>query len=73
MIRCALSDSFRPLTSTPEAVSSSSSRSSTAGSTTTPSAITFVMWGYSTPEGTRLSLSSRPSAMIVWPALFPPW
>ena len=45
MIRCAFSDSLSPLTSTPEAVSSSSSRSKTAGSTTTPSAITLVMWG----------------------------
>ena len=43
--------------STPTAVSPSISSRSTRGSTTTPSAITDVMWGYRMPEGISCSLS----------------
>ena len=38
---------------------------------TTPSAITGVMWGYRMPDGISWSLSSRPSAITVCPALLP--
>ena len=72
MIRCALPEIRSFETSMPASVSSSISARSTPGSTTTPSAITLVMCGYRMPLGTRWSLSSRPSAMIVWPALLPP-
>jgi hypothetical protein len=61
------------LVSIPRAVSMSSSLMSVAGLTTTPLPITDVMWGYSTPDGTRWSLNTSSPLTTVWPALSPPW
>jgi len=56
MIMWQLPDTISREGSTPTAASPSISSSSTRGSTTTPSAITLVMWGYRIPEGISWSL-----------------
>src|SRR3954454_20498882 len=73
MIRCALAESLRPLTSTPRARRSSISPHRTAGSTTTPLPITQVLPGYRMPDGMRWNFHVSPAWMIVCPALLPPW
>ena len=73
MIRCAFPQTTSRETSTPSARSSFISLIRWRGSTTTPPAITDVMWSYRMPDGISWSFSRRPSAITVWPALFPPW
>src|SRR3954447_16051681 len=73
MIRCALADTFRPLTSTRRRRRASISSVSTSGSTTTPLPIAQILPGCRIPDGIRWNLNSSPSRTIVWPALLPPW
>ncbi len=65
MIRWQFPETRSRETSTPVRRSSSSSWRRWRGSTTTPSAITGVMWGYRMPDGTSWSFSRRPSAITV--------
>ena len=62
MIRCALAEIRRPLTSTPRARSASSSSISTRGSITTPLPITQRLPGYRIPDGIRWSFHSSLAA-----------
>src|SRR3982750_2702038 len=73
MIRWALADSFRPLTSIPRARRPSISAVRTLGSTTTPLPMMQVFPGYRIPLGIRWNFQVSPSRTIVWPALLPPW
>src|SRR5690625_6890527 len=59
-------------TSTPRALSPSSSVNSTSGSTTTPLPITGVHPGERMPEGSRCRAYFSSPTTTVWPALFPP-
>src|SRR4051795_13709742 len=73
MIRWALADSFRPLTSIPRARRPSISAVRTLGSTTTPLPMMHVLPGYRIPLGIRWNFHVSPSRTIVCPALLPPW
>ena len=59
-------------TSTPRAISASSSRNSASGETTTPLAITEVQPGVRMPLGSRWVANFSPLTTMVWPALWPP-
>src|SRR3954447_11891630 len=73
MIRCALAETFRPLTSMPRVRRLSISSVRTFGSITTLLPITHVLPGYRIPLGMRWNFHVSPSRTIVWPALLPPW
>ena len=72
MIRCALAEMRRPLTSMRRARSPSSSEMSTFGSMTTPLPMTHVLPGYRIPDGMRWNFHSSSPRTIVCPALLPP-
>src|SRR6185369_12168246 len=70
---CALSlTTMRRPTSTPFAVSSSTSANSACRSTTTPLPMTHVTPGCRMPDGIRRRTNFVPLTYTVWPALWPP-
>ena len=73
MIRCALAEMRRLLTSTPRRLSPSISSSSTAGRGRRRCRSRRSCPAWRIPEGIRWNLNSSPSRTIVWPALLPPW
>ncbi len=72
MIRCAFPESVTIDGSIPRSISRSTSSANTWGSTTQPAPITEVVPD-TTPLGIWRSFQVSPSAMIVCPALGPPW
>ncbi|MEY9214649.1 hypothetical protein ABH917_004095 [Thermobifida halotolerans] len=73
MIRCAFAEISRREVSTPRWTRPSSSSNSTAGSMTTPLAITGTTSGERMPDGSRCRAYFWSPMTTVWPALLPPW